>query len=72
MQEFKSEVRLLGSLSHANLVTLWGYCTSPYMCLIMEYLPHNLFDVISTQIIDQDLMLQFAVDIANGKFSSTI
>lgn len=65
LKEFKSEVEILGSLSHPNLVTLFGYCSSP-MCLVMEYLPKTLYDLIHTQKIDSDLLLQFAVDVASG------
>lgn len=73
INEFKSEVALLGNLRHPNLVTCFGYCLSP-MCIVMEFLPGNLYDFIHTQKsetgesqkVDPTLLLQFAFDIARG------
>jgi len=65
MNEFKSEVELLSALHHSNLVQCYGYCKSP-MCIIMEFLPSNLFDFIHMQKVDASLLIQFAFDIARG------
>ncbi|KYR01119.1 Kelch repeat-containing protein [Tieghemostelium lacteum] len=68
MNEFKSEVELLGTLQHPNLVTCYGYSLNP-MCIVMEFLPTgNLFELIHAREhkLDSTLILQFAFDIARG------
>jgi len=66
LKEFKSEVELLSSISyHPNLVTLFGHCISP-QCIVMEFLPWDLFGLIQSIKIDQQLLFQFAEDIASG------
>ncbi|XP_028776699.1 probable serine/threonine-protein kinase PIX13 [Neltuma alba] len=72
-QEWKSEVNFLGSLSHPNLVKLFGYCTEEdELLLVYEFMPkgslesHLFRRVSNTQPLSWNTRLKIAIDAAQG------
>mmetsp|Transcript_42128 Transcript_42128/g.51145 ORF Transcript_42128/g.51145 Transcript_42128/m.51145 type:complete len:317 (-) Transcript_42128:481-1431(-) len=63
MQEFRSEVMTLQNMRHPNVVQMLGACMRPpNLCIVLEYLPMSLFQVLYGGKIDIDR--KRAVDLA--------
>eukprot|EP00045_Choanoeca_perplexa_P006513 m.55799 g.55799 ORF g.55799 m.55799 type:complete len:592 (+) comp13662_c0_seq1:196-1971(+) len=62
-----NEERHLKELSHPNIVALKGVCRKPpVFCLVMEYCPKSLYDVIQSTRIAAPLALDWARQVAAG------
>ena len=44
--DFTFEAQLLSQLNHPNIIKIHGSIDNPHYCLVMEYMPHCLFNVI--------------------------
>ena len=67
-QEFESEAKAMAQLRSPNIVQFYGYCLSPYYCIVMEYMPNgSLFSVLhSEQPLEWPERFRIAVDVAKG------
>lgn len=46
VQRFAKEIRLLARLRHPNLILFMGFCTTPELCIVSEYMARgSLFQV---------------------------
>lgn len=61
------ETRQIRSLSHENIVRFLGVCTKPPVyCIVMEYCPKSLHEIIKDTRIPPTQMCEYARQIANG------
>lgn len=68
-QSFLNEVKLMGSLRHANIVQFIGACTTIEQCIIMEYLPRGSLEkllYVEKAHLNTGQMIKFSQDIAAG------
>ena len=50
MDKFLGEIALTSTLHHPNIVLFYGACVEvPNVCLVMEYLAINLYDLLHTR-----------------------
>ncbi|EDQ89903.1 uncharacterized protein MONBRDRAFT_24816 [Monosiga brevicollis MX1] len=62
-----NEERTLRELKHENIIGLKGVCkAAPVFCLVMEYCPRSLYDVIQSSKIPAPLVVEWSHQIANG------
>jgi len=70
MDKFLGEIALTSTLHHPNIVLFYGACVEvPNVCLVMEYLAINLYDLLHTRSKSQIhffVLHRFACDVARG------
>ncbi|GMI48845.1 hypothetical protein TrCOL_g5988 [Triparma columacea] len=70
MDKFLGEIALTSTLHHPNIVLFYGACVEiPNVCLVMEYLTTNLYDLLHTRSQHQIhffILHRFACDVARG------
>jgi serine/threonine protein kinase len=50
IERFVSEVRLMARLRHPNLILFMGYCITPELCIVSEYMSKgSLYSVLHSQ-----------------------
>jgi serine/threonine protein kinase/GTPase SAR1 family protein len=66
--EFRSEVMLMSSMQHDNLVSLYGIVLEPF-CIVLEFMDGGtLFDCVHDQVqaLNWDVRLRLALDVARA------